>query len=399
MNSDKNFAWPVTDTYSDNVVALKRCIEENESLFRNRGITLFGAGIRGNELLKLLEMDGYIVHAFIDNNVDKQGGCIDQYPIVSLEKTLEQNALPVIIVTPENCDAIRGQLNSVGLKENVDFFCIENETYEKYVAEFMRPYSKKNLALGDCALSAVSLTDTNRDSLAALLQKSLGKEELKILAMHGMGMGGYFHMLRMQISLGMRPKHLLLEVNMETFMPRHHLLPRSQHVELLRKVSTLLKCKDKEFQDFIDLSAKRFGTFQTDFFSGAAKNQKNRVSDNSAKLFFKMNYMYSLDRNVEGFVYYMKLLALLKHENIKPIIFIPPVNYQFAYKLFDDKFRVAYEANLDTIRRETEEMGFSLLELQYVLTPDEFCAVDTPTETSNYAGRQKLCTLLSRTIQ
>ncbi|MGI6656858.1 MAG: nucleoside-diphosphate sugar epimerase/dehydratase [Desulfobulbus sp.] len=399
MREIKNFAWPVTDTYSDNVVALKECLAQYAPIFHERGIALFGAGIHGNEFLKLLEMDAYSVLAFIDNNKDKQGGCINQYPIISLEQALSQEKLPAIIVAVESYGAIREQLIAAGLRENEDFFCVESNIYPKYMEEFLRPYIPELLALGDCALSAISLTDTNSDSLAVLLQKKLGRAETKILPMHGMGMGGYYHILRMQIALGMRPKRLLLEVNMETFMPKHHLLPRSQHVGLLEKIYAVPGCADNEFLSFIEQSRKRSAIFQTDFFSSAAKTHKNRISEHSAMLFFKMNYMYSLDTEVEGFSYYLKILDLLKRESIDATIFVPPVNYQYARKLFGDEFTTAYEANLDAIRAKTSEAGFTLLELHYALTPEEFCAVDTPTETSNYAGREKLCTLLTNALQ
>jgi len=399
MDSSRNFAWPVTDTYSDNVIALRQCLENFGSLFRERGITLFGAGIHGNEFLKLLEMDGYPVRGFIDNNKDKQGGCVDQYPIMALEQALGPGEPLAILVAVESHGAIREQLTAAGLKENEDFFCAPTKVYEKYVEEFQRPYAYKLLALGDCAFSAISLTDTNRDCLAVLLQERLGREETKMLPMHGMGMGGYYQILRLQLALGLRPERLLLEVNMETFMPRHHLLPRSQHVELLEKLHQLPGCADEEFRKFIDLATQRFNRFQTDFFTDAAKSRKNRVSENSAKLFFKTNYMYGLDCTVEGFAYYLKILALLRREGIAATLFSTPVNYQFAQKLLGDEFRKAYEANLTKILEHTHEAGFDLLDLSYVLTQEEFCAVDTPTETSNYAGRQKLCVLLAEAIQ
>lgn len=399
MNMAKNFVWPVTDTYAHNVFALKECLNAHAEIFNERGITLFGAGIHGNEFLKLLEMNGHTVVAFIDNNQDKQGGCVNQYPIYSLEQALAQDKKLAILVAVENYGAIREQLIAAGLEEDEDFFCVKTDLYNDYVEEFLRQYSCSILAMGDCALSAVSLADTDYTNLAQMLKNRIGKDNIKTLAMHGMGMGGYYHILRMQIALGMRPKRLLLEVNMETFMSKHHLLPRSQHVGLLQKIYATPGCADNEFQSFIEQSAKRFNMFQSDFFSGAAKAQKNRVSEHSAMLFFKMNYMYSLDTEVEGFLYYLKILDLLKREDIEATIFVPPVNYQYARKLFGDEFTTAYEENLDAIRAKTLDAGFSLLELHYALTPDEFCAVDTPTETSNYVGRDKLCSLLTKALQ
>ena len=125
MGMNKNFAWPITETYSGNIAALQNCLDVHGYTFLKRGIALFGSGIHGCEFLKLLEQRNYPVRLFIDNNKDKQGGCINQYPILSFDQYLALPERPVILIAVESFAAIRTQLLAAGLLENIEFFCVE----------------------------------------------------------------------------------------------------------------------------------------------------------------------------------------------------------------------------------------------------------------------------------
>ena len=124
----------------------------------------------------------------------------------------------------------------------------------------------------------------------------------------------------------------------------------------------------------------------------------NEVSKQESKTkiknYFRLNYLYSLNPEVEGLVYLRKIIDLSLKIGVNVLPFIPPVNYQLGEQLFGQIFRVKYEQNVEKIRQITKDKGVDILDMSYALETSMFAEPTTPDETANEFGRKKLAELL-----
>lgn len=400
-NEIKNFAWPITAISKENYAAIMECINEHKELFVNRTILIFGAGIRGAEIAVILENEGYNNILFTDNNSEKWGGVIDKYAIINVEDALSKRDEVVYLVSVEEGEPICKQLMGYGLKRDIDFFFPKPDLYQRFINEFERNMQNEILVMGDCMFEVVSFDDSKKDSLTEIMQQKLGYENVKHLTMHGMGLPTFYHMLKGQLNNGMKPSVFVVMLNFETLTGKQHLLPRSQHTELVKKVVELSSDPDGELKEYVKVVEERVKNIQAEFFttnnysSGKlSNNSKGKISDNASKVFFKLNYMYKLNPEIESIMYLKRIMKLAIEKGFKVLPFVPPVNYERGIELFGKKFEEAYNYNLELLKEIISDYGFSLLDLSHICTKDLFAHATTPDETTNYLGREKIATCI-----
>ena len=92
-------------------------------------IAIFGAGILGKELALVLE-SYHIFGGYIDNDVKKQGVCIEEKQVWKLEDYIFERPKDWIVIaaTPEHTKEITAQLEVKGKKRKEDFWEYENFT-------------------------------------------------------------------------------------------------------------------------------------------------------------------------------------------------------------------------------------------------------------------------------
>lgn len=398
-NNKINFAWPVTSCNKEDYDAFSQYMQEHPSMFSHNRIAIWGAGIRGTEFSLFFERNHFRDIFFVDNNPEKWGGFINDYPIISpgqLDEKMNRGQVRILISTEESRD-IEGQLTAKGYSRNRDFFTIKSGLYDKYMEEFEREYDCGTLFLGDCEFSKISISDKDMDNLGEMLKKRGGKRQIKVLAMHGMGIRSFYHILCAQISAGMKPMRLVLMVNLDTLTGKQHLLPRSQHEELLQRIYRLSTSKNEEFQEYLHAVHQRSKNHQIEFFTRNLSGKE--MSEQKAKNYFRLNYMYELDIQTEGMAYLQKILRLARNENITATAFIPPINYVFAERLWGAKFHDQYLQNIEKIRTVVIAEQSAFLDLSFCMDPELFAMPNTPDETANEQGRKRLTDLLFRAIQ
>lgn len=406
MSEVKNYAWPITAISKEDYTVILECIQNNEALFNEKKILIFGAGIRGAEIAVILEGEGYTNIEFTDNNREKWGGVIDSYPIISVKEALDKREEVVYLISVEEGAPIAEQLRQEGLVEDKDFFFPKNDLYQRFMDEFKRDIQDKPLIMGDCMFEVISFDDTNKDSLTEVIQQNLGYDNVKLLTMHGMSLPSFYHVLKGQINCGMQPSVLVVMLNFETLTGKQHLLPRSQHTQLAKMVSKVAPDPDGELKRYALLTEERVKNVQAEFFTTnknsakASNNKKGKISDSAAKVFFKLNYMYKLDTEMESIQYLRKIMRMAKENGFKVIPFVPPVNYQRGIELFGELFEEAYGSNLRALTQVVEDGGFHMLDLSHICTRELFAHESTPDETTNYEGRRlvasKVCEEIKR---
>lgn len=384
MTEKYNFAWPVTAMAYEDYEALKICIEKNHKQFENKQIILFGAGIRGSVfavILKQLEFNNLV---FTDNNEKKWNGCINEFPIKPVTVLQEHLQDSIVIITVENGEGIKVQLEEIGFVENETYFLVKTDIYDIFMQEFHKKMQVETLIFGDCGLSQVAIYDKEYENLGNMLKKSLTPETTKVLATHGMGMRAFYNILLAQCQMGMKPRKFALMVNFEVFTGTHHLFPRTQHVPLIERIYKETGIENEELTEYRNLVHTRVQQLKLDVFSSREENANN---DLNRMLILRKNYMYKLKFDSEDMEYLKKILLFCKAEGIKVIPFIPPANYQLAESFFHEKFHVVYDENCDKMKKYIAELGYEVLDLSYLLSSECFADVNTIDETTNYNGR------------
>ena len=397
MAEKTNFAWPVTSINNEDYKQLMKCVINNASVFSCKTIAIFGAGIRGTEFSILLCKNGYSDIVFTDNNKEKWYGCINDYTIVPPDTIITDYKKYVIIISIENGYAVANQLKQAGLSENIDFFYICTDLYSKYMIKFNRNCNEKYLIMGDCEFTTISLKDKKKENLGEIIEAALGEHNTKVLAMHGMGLRAHYNAFSTQILLGMTPEIIVIMINFDTLTGKQHLLPRSQHVELIKQMMISANGKNEELNEYYELVNKRFNNVNTEFFTGEKKG-KNDINQ-AARLYFMLNYMYKLNIDTEGIIYLRKMILLAHSNGIDVLPFIPPVNYMFAEQVLGDDFRVRYEQNVSKVRSILKEYMLNILDLSFAFTSDKFAEENTPDETLNYEGRIKASNMIIEKIR
>lgn len=115
-------------------------------------IVIFGFGRQGKKMYQTLKKDFDIV-AIVDNSPEKQGKQIDEYTILSFDQASSLLWQYKIIVTTSQYyyQAIRQQLHSIGLNENIDYIM-----YQQFVTEWYYKYKNKvNVLKTDISLTTL----------------------------------------------------------------------------------------------------------------------------------------------------------------------------------------------------------------------------------------------------
>jgi len=377
---------------------LKECVEGNKLLFDTKRIIIMGAGIRGTSISIMLDKLGYTNIAFTDNNTQKVGGCINQYPIIAYEDVVQNKEQEIIIISVEGGYSLIDQLKKDGFIENKDFFYLDNQLYDKYLQKFKILKENLILIMGDCGLTDISPKDKELKNLSEMLEEKLGLERTKVLAIHGMNACAYYHVLSAHIQFVSVPAKVVIIANFETFTGKQHILPRSQHSELIKMLDEFTGHEDKELEGYVKLTAKRFSDFHTDYFTTTENNIVKNNKGKNDRIVMNMNYMYSLSKDNECIFYMKKIISLCKDRGISLLFFIPPVNYMYGEKLWGSSFRQKYDRNLNVLKDIFQEVDVDVLDLSYILCDTEFADISTIDETANYIGRMKVANELVKVI-
>ena len=382
-----DFAWPVTSENALVYQYFQSEVARLRNILAECRIVIFGAGIRGCCLLHILEQNGFRKIVFCDNNPEKQGHLIHAYDICSLSDALSYRGRQVFLVSPENNGSMRDQLTEAGLEEGRDWFSFDLSIYDAYLAEYQRTVGDHMLVMGDCAFSHIALTDEVSDSLGDMMKTSFGAEHCKVLAVHGLGQQAHYHILRALLDRGERPAMLLLLV-MEALTPKAHLMPRTQHPTLIRRLVDATEQPQAEFSAYAELAAERFRRFQVESFASFKKTE----GDTSEKLYMQMNYLFRIKEETEGVVYLKKTIRLLNEYGIPIVLYVPPVNYMQGEHFFGADFKARYQENFTKLYSflDREGLDYRVADASFLLTADAFAATNTIDETSNYAGRRNL---------
>lgn len=368
MNTAVNYEFPIISLNRDEYNAISNWIQTHALMLSQKKLYIFGAGIRGNLMLKLLEENGINVTGFGDNSIEKQKGYLKQYPILSMDEICRNPKDSVILVSPENYHEIEKMLEAKGRIKNVDFFVIDNTTYKTFYRNFFEKDHINYILFGDCFFTELDIDDLEGRTMGELARNTIGYDKTKILSLQGLCIPGFYYLMKEQINLGIQPKAVAFIVNVPFCNGIQTKLPQSQHSLLFKQISEALPHDHKDFSAYVQLTEERSKNINADAFS--TKNVRNSV--NIEKILTKTRYMYDLKGNNENVLYMIKLIHLLQSHNIKPVPFIPALNYSSAVEWFGSVFSDKYGNICKELKKYCEKEGAELLDMSMLLNKDYF---------------------------
>ncbi len=395
MSIKKDFTWPVSSFAKAEYDFFCQEINGQKENMENKLLYIFGAGIRGCMFLKFFNTMGIEIVGFIDNDEEKWGGVIEKYSILSLEEVLKNdNSQKYIVISVENGTGIIEQLEKENLKVGKDFCHIESYLYETFEEQFFNRCQNHKLIMGDCILTQVAFNDISYKNLAELIEEKISN--VKILGMHGMPMATFYHLLKLQIRLDMRPSKLILFVNMAMFDGKKDILPRAQHPTLLMNIKEKLPFEDKEFEMYVRQASDRFRKFNTDIFTKEKRQSDKRRNEQIQKMHFRMNYMYQLDEQNESLTYLKKIAKLTNENEIDLLLYIAPINFERGGELIGDGIIEKHKEHMEVIHSILQPYNYQFCDAGLELKKECFATQDTTNEVTNWYGRQEEVELLMK---
>jgi uncharacterized membrane protein YqaE (UPF0057 family) len=253
--------------------------------------------------------------------------------------------------------------------------------------EFKRPVKDHTLIVGDCAFSHIALKDDNKISLGDMIKERIGEENCKVLTMHGMGQRAFYNIIRTLIDKKNElPRHIMLLLDLDVFTSKAHIMPRTQHSELINKILLSVSNPPPELSEYARLTKERFERFQVEAYT----SYKDDGIGNIAKLYMKMNYMFKLKEDTESVLYLKKILKLMNEINITVTLLIPPVNYMLGEEFWGETFTISYKNIFSDLWSFLQGLKYNVLDASFLINNHEFADVNSTDEVVNYQGRLKL---------
>lgn len=380
---NRNYEFPIVAVNQNDFEEVHKWGLKNKQFVAKKKLYIYGAGIRGNMILRVLEKSGIEVAGFIDGSEEKQGASVGRLRIFSLEELINDREL-YILVSPENDKAIIDMLEENGYRRYQKYDKIESTNYENYVKEFVREGDIRYLFFGDCFFPDLDINELDQKTMGDMVRERLGEIQTKVLTMHGMCTPSFYHILRRQLCMGIKPDVVAFIVNVPFCTGIQTKLPESQHPELFRRLEML--GTDDEFSRYVELTRSRADNINQKAFS--TKQTDSNQKENVEKMLTKMRYMYKFDEKNENIVYAKKIIELLKENGISPKPFIPALHYEMGEMYWGEDFFSCYNKICSEIHRVMEGQGVEVLDMSYLLQGDMFYG-EYMTKFPNSKGKEK----------
>lgn len=393
MEQEINFEFPILSINRCEHKKVLEWIRTHEKLLNEKKLYIFGAGIRGNMMLKLLEEARITVAGFGDNNPEKQGKYVKEYPIYSMDEICADMSDKVILVSTENYHEIEAMLLAKGCGKDRDFFVIDSDIYEQFFHEFFRTGHIAHILFGDCFFTELDVDDLSGKTMGELALDELGSDITKVLSIHGMCIPGFYYLMKEQIRMGIVPKSVAFIVNIPFCNGIQTKLPQSQHSMLLKKIEGSLPVSSEEFARYVKLTEERSRNINAAGFS----TNRVRNHDNVEKILTKSRYMYEFNEKNENIEYLVKLIRLLQENHVKPVPFIPALNFYSGVTWFGDEFLRKYNAICQNIKTVVSSFDVDILDMSMLLDEEYFCG-ERMTKFPNEAGKAKEIGLLKAAL-
>lgn len=351
---------------------LKSFIEEHLQILRESRVFIFGAGIRGRNLLLLLRMFQIEDICFVDNSPEKQGSHIEDCPVLAFEQAKAYSDRHVFLCPVENGETILNQLKETGREENKDYFNLDFlfTDYADLIKEIEKPGENPVLIFGDCIFSSYILGREMIPALGERIKEELFGKESVIYALPGFSPEIYYIILYVLLLRGKRPGAVIMATDFSALSPYNFVMMGRQNQEqitlFLEGLARLIPGEEK-LQEFLHLNRKRL---EKSMHGGRLATAKD--SGEAIRKVYKLKYLYDMKENDESVVYTKKILKQMNEMEIPVFLQFQPVDYQRGEKVFGDDFKDRYSATRNGFLSFFQEYSYCELNAGFLEESDCF---------------------------
>lgn len=364
---------------------------------RNKQTVIFGAGILGLQCyytFQELEVQDIV---FCDNDSAKWGRQIENCQILSPDEIIGKMDQYFIFLAIENYQQCLHQIEEMGYQRGEQYYNLTNCSECKLLNDFQKDCGAQTLILGDCTVSAISVADRGKESLADLLYQ---RDNVKILALNGLYMRAYYNLFLMSLKKMSGLNKVVILLGLDIFGEKYHLLSQNQHLIMMTELLQRSGISSEESAAFGEEIRRR--AQERNIFRLTAPNRESGISkikiEQGRRLHMRLNYLYDLKEDTESIQYLKQMLKVCKQHRIDNIYIFMPVNYEMGEYYFGDTFYQKYNGLRNTLARHITEGGGQLVDLSYLLGGNDFISLRSTNEGIREAGRRKLAAEIKKQI-
>lgn len=349
--------------------------KEHLDILLHTKIFIFGAGVRGRNLLLILRMFNISNISFVDNNPKKQGTMIEEYKVLSFPEATRYTNAHIFLCPAENNRQIIELLDQTGRKKDVDYYDLEFyfSDYLDAVEEIMRPGEGFAIVFGNCTFSSCILGDKFVLSFGEQIKKQLLNERPgKICSLPGLSTGIYYQIINILLQTYGKShlQSVFLTMEISCFSPHSPLLlghqVYQQHKLFLEQLLKIFPLQE-ELIDYISLIAER---------CAASISNINPIKsfdfELARKYVYKLKYNFDIEESNENVVYTKKILECLNNVHIPVILYFPPIDYQLGKKVCGTDFVENYKIIVDRIKSFLSNYLFYCIDASFLMESDYF---------------------------
>lgn len=377
---------------------LEDFIKKHLNILLNVRVFIFGAGIRGCNLLRILKIFDILDIVFVDNNPQKQEIQIDGCPVLSFPEAECCADRHIFLCPIENSGQILELLALTGRRENVDYFNLDFQftDYLDIIEEIKRLTPDYSMAFGSCELSTNILGSKFSPSLGEILKQKLFPSNCKICTLPGFSPAVYYHVINTTIRLhGNIPRFVFLTMEISSCSPYDPLMLGKQnylqHKLFIEQLMRLAPSNNEicEYSQMIEERLKRSIIGNNPIKSGDFEDSRKRV--------YKLKYNYNIREDDESVVYTKKILASMNEKGVPVILYFPPVDYMLAKTVCGEDFPIKYTSIINSIRSFLVEYSYYCIDASFIADSDCFVQQVNSPDTNpwlNEKGQKRLLDFL-----
>lgn len=283
------------------------------------------------------------------------------------------------------------------------FLIIDINSFDQLKALEKAKEEKVNVIyLGDSSASNYDLDDSDKRPLPQMIQEILDDYTLTSIDHAAYAAEMFLEFSKYMVRENYHPEFVVIPINIRSFSPSWDRYPGYQFeeekailknkllfmflktIEAFDKDNSLSEISQSEFENTDVLNGKEVVGKAKDFEGHEFRNYSEENMMKSILVF----YMFSLNQDHRKLESLSQIAKILTENNIKPIFYITPIDYETGEKYFPNQFLERLKENTETIKSVLKKNDVEVLDLSNKLSSDFFGWEKYPNEHLNEKGRK-----------
>lgn len=355
---------------------------------------IWGAGTRGTLMGYSLERAGITHFSYIDSDTVKQRNKLNGKSIFS-PKVLRESHDNFVIISIENNIEIVDYLRQINYRKDIDYIVVESIMDDTYMESLNSVQGCKPLVLGGSILNNVELDDKG-NCLARMIEEVCS---VQVLAMNVLPTSIAYFVVKNLCCRDRIPNELTVFLSCEMFTDYNHLLPRTQKLSLVKQLLDTGYDRE-ELEAYYKVARERAKDYALERMYAPYRDgdEAKEIMESSVR-YAERVFSDGFNPENESFMYFRKLVELMKSYDIRGNFVWEPVNYQQYEKTLGERYINSVALLLQEIN-EIVETHMRVFKYNNLLESKYFVSFHTMSEAVKADGREiivrELCRILKQ---